>query len=308
MVDFVKLTDPKILQPEKSDSFFEDSSWILEPKVNGRRIQCLIKSPNEIQFAGRYAREGNENISAFSWKFSRICEELRSLELPNNTLFDGEVHLPGRPVSLTMQMINSDVDESIRLQERNGCLQYVIFDLLALNGELLLDKTLLARRAKLIKNVKQSLFNVKVIKQFESTNEKQKEWKKILDSDSEEKGVVFKFQESEYECNRSKWWRKLKKTETYDGVILDYKLHNKYPEEFIVSIEVGQYRRGRLIKVASIGGLTQEEAADFRSKMQFYKGKVIQFRSESKTSSSYKTPRFDRIRNDKQPQNCIWED
>jgi len=308
MVDFVRLTDPKILRPEKSETFFEDSSWILEPKINGRRIQCLINSQNEISFAGRYAREGNENISLFSWKFSRICGELKSLSLPKNTLFDGEIHLPGRPVSLTMQMINSDVDESIRLQEQNGYLHYVIFDILAYNGESLLDKPLFHRRSKLVKTVKQSLFNVKLIKQFESTNEKRKEWNKILESDNEEKGVVFKFQESEYECNRSKWWRKLKKTESYDGVILDYKLHNKYPEEFIASIEVGQYRRGRLTKVASIGGLTQEEAADFRSKIEFYKGKVIQFRSESKTSSSYKTPRFDRIRNDKKPQDCIWEE
>jgi ATP-dependent DNA ligase len=307
MVDFIELMDPKILKIEKSEQFFEDSSWILERKYNGRRIQCL--NINDISFAGRYARTGNENISSFSWKFSRISDELRSLNLPKYTLFDGEVYLPGRPISYTMQMINSDVNESIRLQEHHGHLHYVIFDVLAFDGEFLVNKSLLNRRSRLVKCLSSKLlFNVKLVEQYKHTHEKNKLWKNILNSDDDEKGVVFKFQESEYESGRSKWWRKLKKTETYDGVILNFKLHNNYPEDFVTSIEIGQYRRGRLTKVASIAGLTKEQASEFRSNMKKYIGLVVQFKSELKTDSSYKTARFDRLRYDKRPQSCIWEE
>ena len=307
MVDFIPLCDPKILRIEKSDQYFDDSDWILEPKINGRRIQSLIRK--NIEFAGRYAREANENISDFPWKFLRICEELKSINIPSNTLFDGEVYLPGRSVSTTMQMINLDVDASIQLQELQGHLHYIIFDILALDGNFLTSRTFNNRR-KILEKIfsKTKLYNVHVINQYVITDEKNKYWQKILASDNEEKGVVFKFKESEYESSRSKWWLKLKKTETYEGVILNFKLHNKYPDEFVSSIEVGQYRNSRLIKVASVSGLTKEDASEFRSNVETYKGKVIQFRSESKTKTSYKTPRFDRVRYDKIPQSCIWED
>lgn len=307
MVDFIKLCDPKILRIEKSEQYFDDPDWILEPKVNGRRIQSLIRK--NIEFAGRYAREANENISDFQWKFSRIFQELKSVNIQQNTLFDGEVYLPGRPVSTTMQMINLDVDASMRLQELQGHLHYVIFDILALDGNFLTNRTFYTRR-KILENIflKTKLFNVHIIDQYASANDKRKQWQKILSSDNEEKGVVFKFKESEYECSRSKWWLKLKKTDTYEGVILNFKLHNKYPDEFVSSIEVGQYRHGQLVHVASVSGLTKDDASEFRSNIEVYKGKVIQFRSESKTKTSYKTPRFDRVRYDKKPQFCIWED
>lgn len=307
MVDFITLCDPKTLQIQKAESYFDDPDWILEPKINGRRIQSLIRK--NIEFAGRYAREANENISDFSWKFSRINEELKSVNVQQNTLFDGEVYLPGRPVSTTMQMINLDVDASMRLQELQGHLHYVIFDILAFDGNFLTSRTFNNRR-KILENIfsKSKLYNVHIIDQYVTTTDKNKLWQKILSSDNEEKGIVFKFRESEYECCRSKWWLKLKKTETYEGVILNFKLHNKYPDEFVASIEVGQYKNGRLVKVASVSGLTKEDASEFRSNIEVYKGKVIQFRSESKTKTSYKTPRFDRVRYDKKPQSCKWED
>ena len=305
MVDFIRLMDPKSIQIENSEEFFEDSNWVFEPKINGRRIQTLIT--DKIEFAGRYARDASENISSFSWKFREIVKDLQSFKLPKYTLFDGEVHLPGRSVSQTLQIINSDVDDAIRLQEQQGHLQYVIFDILAFDGISYTSRILSDRRKRLLSIVKPSR-NVKLIEQVEDTKSKYNLWNKILNSTNEEKGVVFKFCESEYECDRSKWWRKLKKTETYDGIILGFKLHNKQPDEFVASIEIGQYRRGRLTSVANIGGLTKEQASDFRSDMNSYVGKVVQFRSELKTQNSYKTPRFDHLRYDKKPQQCIWEE
>jgi len=304
MIDFLKLMDPSILRVEKSDQYFEDSDWIQEPKINGRRIQCLID--NDISFAGRYGREGHEDISQFRWKFSRVYDDFQKMKLPKGTLFDGEIYLPGRPVANTLQIINSDADDAITLQEQYGFLVYVIFDIMAFDNKLLTDKTLYCRREKL-QSIITNTCNIELISRLIKRVEKQAFWNDLLQSDREEKGVVFKFVESEYECTRSKWWKKLKSFESFDGVIMGFKLDQKYPEDFVSSIQVSQYRFNKLTPVASVSGLTKDQASDFRSKMDYYRGKVIQFRSESKTSNSYKNPRFECLRLDKQPQSCIWE-
>ena len=89
-------------------------------------------------------------------------------------------------------------------------------------------------------------------------------------------------------------------------------MHEKYPNDFVSSIRVSQYKRGLLTFVANVSGLTKEQASEFRSKMNFYMNKVVEFRSDSRTETSYKNPRFNPqqkslVRMDKQPQSCMWE-
>lgn len=309
MVDFEKLMDPKIVKIDKAEQLFDDNSYLEEPKINGRRIQCLIN--DDVSFAGRYAREGNENINDFRYKFFKIYDDMQGMGLPKGTLLDGEVYLPGKPVSQTFQIINSCIDDAVRFQETNGFLVYVIFDIISLGGQSLKNKTLYYRKQKL-KDVVKSTCNIELINWLTKTTDKQKLWQQILNSNSEEKGVVFKFLESEYENNRSKWWKKLKKFDTYDGVITGFNLHEKYPNDFISSIKVSQYKRGLLTFVANVSGLTKEQSSEFRSKMNFFIGKVVEFRSDSRTDCSYKNPRFNAqqkslVRIDKQPQSCTWE-
>jgi ATP-dependent DNA ligase len=301
MIDFIDLMDPSILHIEKSDEQFEDDNWIVEPKINGRRIQCLIN--DDVSFAGRYGRNAHENISNFKYKFSRIYDSIHSMGLPKNTLLDGEVYLPGRPVSQTYQIINSDLNDSITLQEQLGFLVYVVFDIMAIDNIWITDHSLSVRKLKL-KNIIYPTCSIELIKIID---DKAEYWQKIKKSDCEEKGVVFKFIESGYESKKSKWWKKLKDSETYDGVIMSFKFNDRYPEDFVSSIKVGQYRRNRLVEVANVSSLTKEQASDFRSNIEYYTGKVIQFKSESKTSNSYKNPRYDCLRLDKLPQSCLWE-
>jgi ATP-dependent DNA ligase len=301
MIDFIDLMDPSILHIERADEQFEDDNWIAEPKINGRRIQCLIN--DDVSFAGRYGRNAHENISNFKYKFSRIYDSIRSMGLPKHTLLDGEVYLPGRPVSQTHQIINSDLNDSISLQEQFGFLVYVVFDIMAIDNVWIANHSLSVRQLNLRKIIHPTC-SIELIKTIDN---KAKYWQKIKNSDNEEKGVVFKFIESGYESKKSKWWKKLKDSETYDGVIMSFKISKKYPQDFVSSIKVGQYRQNRLVEVANVSGMTKEQASDFRSNMEQYVGKIIQFKSESKTSNSYKNPRYDCLRLDKLPQSCLWE-
>ncbi|MDO8640605.1 MAG: hypothetical protein Q7R33_03595 [Nitrosarchaeum sp.] len=305
MIDFISLMDPKILKIEKSDSYFEDSDWIQELKYYGRRMQCLIR--DDVFFAGRYGRNAKENISSFRWKLFKIYEDLKKMKLPNNTLLDGEVYLPGKSATLTHQILNSDVDMAVNLQERHGFLSFVVFDIIGCNDVLMQQLTLMKRKQRLSEILRPTC-NIELISYLTKTDEKRKQWQKILASTQEEKGVVFKFVESEYESNRSKMWRKMKSLETYDGVVIGFNLDEKYPKDFVTSIRVAQYQTGKLLHVADVSNLTREQAADFRGKIEFYLGKVVQFKSETKTATSYKNPRFDCLRLDKDPKTCLWED
>lgn len=304
MVSFLKLMDPKIIKIENSDSLFVDDNWLMEEKFSGRRIQCLIEN-NDIKFAGRYGDDTTEDIASFKLKFSRIHNNLKQLNLPQGTLLDGEVHLPLRSSSLTFQILNSGIDDAITLQEQNGYLVYSVFDVLYFENRSFIDKSLQFRKNKL-KQIIQTFSNIQLVENTTDFTQKNKLWSEILNSDREEKGVVFKFLESEYESIKSKWWRKLKRQETYDAVITAFNLDNKYPSDFVSSITVAQYKDDKLVNVANVSGLTQGQAADFRSRIDFYIGKVIQFKAEVKTSKSYKNPRFDKLRFDKKPESCVW--
>lgn len=305
MVDFVKLMDPKKLRSEKSEQMFEDPNWVAETKINGRRIQCLVNEQG-VSFAGRYAREGNENIADFRLKFFKIREDIERMKLPIGTLFDGEVHIVGRPLSQTLQVVNAPTaDDAINLQEQFGFLMYVIFDVIYVANIPMMLMSLTSRKKKLASLVPNTC-NVNVLPHVTLTNEKQELWQSILRSNSEEKGIVFKFCDSEYDCTRSKWWRKLKSVETFDAVIAGFKFDTKYPQDFVSSLRVSQYKGHQLVHVADVGGLTREQAADFRSKVDYYTGKVIQFKADARTATSYKNPRFDCLRLDKQPQSCLW--
>lgn len=303
MIDFIHLMDPKIIQLNKSDQYFEDNSWIMEPKINGRRVQCLLN--NVISFAGRNARDGRENINNFAYKFFKIAQDLYNMDLPKNTLLDGEIYLPNGLISDTLQIINSGIDDAVRLQEEKGFLKYIIFDVIFFNNKSLINETYYNRR-QLLKKIIQTTCNIELIKSYIKEQEKRSIWTQILNSTHEEKGVVFKFNESEYISLKSKWWRKLKNFETYDGVIIGFKFDKKYPNELVNSIKVAQYRNAILTEVANVSGLTNEQAMDFRSKIQYYTNKVIQFRSNLKTASSYKNAQFDHLRLDKEPENCMW--
>jgi len=301
VIDFIKLMDPKVLRVDDSDEFFKDDDWLAETKKNGRRIQCLIS--DDVYFAGRYGRNAKEKIHDFRWKFYKIYDDIKKMNLPSGTLLDGEVYLPGQPTK-TFQIINSDTDKSVTLQRQHGFLKYTIFDLLFFNNQSLIENTLDFRKKKLA-SIIPTAFNVDVIECFTKEKAKRKLWNDILNSLSKEKGIVFKLRESEYESKRSHCWKKMKHVQTFDGVIMQYRF-DLNDQKRVVSIDIGQYVGQRLIKVANIAGLTNEQRNDLESNEKKYKGQVVQFKADFQTDYSYKNPRFDRVRFDKRPQSCVW--
>lgn len=302
-MDFIELMDPRIVKLEKSDQMFEDSSWVMEPKLSGRRIQARVLD-GIVSFAGRYGADGQEDLDDLSLKLRHISASLLSMGVPNGTMLDGEVHIPNNFTD-TMRILNSPIDRAIQLQEELGFLRYTVFDLPYMEHRSLVENSLQFRQAKMRTLLGSNDINVETIASFPTDlKSRRSSWNTIVASGHE--GVVFKLNEAPYEFGKSKWWRKLKTSATYDGVIRGFKLSNKNPDDLVSSVEVGQYRNGALVTVARVGNISNDESSYMRQNMERLVGKVVQFRADSKTETSYKNPRFDCLRNDKAPERCLW--
>ena len=295
--------DPKILKDDKIEQCFSDSDWSMEIKYSGRRIQCLIDNKKEVSFAGRYGRDASENISDFRWKFSKIYEDIKAMHLPTGTLLDGEVYSKISP-SITYQMVNSSVDDSIQLQKKYGFLTYVLFDLIYCNTASFENYANKFRQQKLRQIIKPTM-NVELSEVWTNVKDKTKIWNEILNSTQEEKGVVFKLSDSTYQFARSSNWLKHKQVKTYDAVIMSVKLDKN---DLATSVEVGQYKGKRLVKVANVSLSTKEQKEDFACNN--HTGKVIEFNATSKTGKSYKNPIAvaNCLRRDKNPESCVWRE
>lgn len=295
--------DPKILREKNIEQCFSENDWLMEVKYPGRRIQCLIDHKNEVLFAGRYGREANENISDFRWKFSKVYEDIKKMNLPVGTLLDGEIYSKVGP-SVTFQIINSKVDDSINFQKKYGFVTYALFDLIYFNNKSYVDSPIESRK-KQLHQVVRSTMNIELTETWVKQKDKNRIWTDILNSTQEEKGVIFKLSNSTYKSARSDDWVKHKCIKTYDAIVTGIKLDKN---ELAASVEVSQYRGNRPVKVANVCLSTLEQKEDFAK--NDYIGKVIEFSATAKTNKSYKNPIAvaNCLRLDKKPESCMWSE
>lgn len=297
MTFFSGLMDPKIIKLEKSKSYFYDRGWIIEPKISGRRIQAWIND-NKVQFAGRYGIEGREDLNALNMKLRHLADELRAMKIPNGTLIDGEVHIPGLPFGAA-KVINSNPDDAITYQQEVGFLRYTLFDAMLYRNIPVYESELSSRFQTLNVIINESK-HVDVIKRL--PNDGSLTWDHVTLMGLE--GLVFKDIDSLYYEHRSKSWRKLKVSESYDAIITGMKLSAS--GERIASFEAAQYIKGKITHVANVGNIPSHIAKDIEGAEQLI-GQVLQFRADMRTDKSYKNPRFECFRDDKLPTSCLWE-
>ena len=131
---------PLEIQPMMAKSSaqpFDNPDWIFEMKWDGYRALATIDSGH----ANLWSRNGLRLDS----KYPLIVQELENLKL-KNAILDGEIvalDADGIPRFGLLQRFQRD---------RSGTLLYLVFDLLYLNGEDLMDLPLV-RRLKILKKL-----------------------------------------------------------------------------------------------------------------------------------------------------------
>lgn len=245
--EFVTKSKEKIKNPFKNINVelatltksIPKGDYLYEIKYDGYRIISYFEN-NKVKMLTR-------NNQDYTKKFLSLSEDLKKLEL-ETFVFDGEVVVFDKNGKSDFGMLQS----SLRKKDNN--FHYVIFDLLALNGEDLRQLPLIKRKEKLerllVKAPQTLIYSNHVIDKGEECYNLAKE--KGLE------GIIAKKINSPYTEKRTEDWLKIKCAKRQEFVIGGFTTSDK--NEFISAILLGYYEDKKLKYVGKVGtGLSDKQ-------------------------------------------------
>ncbi len=225
--------------------------WLFELKYDGYRILSYIEQGS--------ARLMTRNGKDYSQKFAEVASSLKEVFQMRPAVLDGEIVVTDSGGKTDFQALQNYIKKP-----QGKRLSYVIFDILALDGEDLRQKPLTERKIileKLLLNAPQSLTYSKHIAG---------EGEKCISSACklEMEGVVGKLSSSRYVGGRNGDWVKIKCDNRQEFVIGGYTLTDK-KNEGVSALLLGFYKEGELIYCGRTGtGIARETSLELESKFE----------------------------------------
>jgi len=221
-----------------TDTLPQGEGWLYEPKWDGYRAIVTVSSGN-VTFT---SRNGNDLTERFRECARRAALAIRTAD----AVLDGEI----------CALDDQGRSRFSALQEGTGTLVLVLFDILELDSEPLIDLELVERRERLEQVVHPSAGGVVVSPQFE-------DGEALLEAAREQglEGVVAKRADSRYQPGRrSPDWRKLKVRQGQEFVIVGYTKGQGRRSGGFGSLVVAVHEAGGLRWVGNVGtGYTDAE-------------------------------------------------
>lgn len=284
----------KICPEDKQESFLDNPSYIGEVKYDGYRCIC-----DNGKF---YSRLGND--------LSAKVPHLNFLS-KYNVILDGELYLPGGTSSDVTCILGSLPERAIELQQQNGWLTYVVFDVLQVVNTRTMELPYEQRR-EILSRLWDSEIDKEPTDYIEmslATYDKRQLLKDIETIGGE--GIVLKNIHAEYYPNKrpANNWLKIKKHSTMDVVITGFTEGKGKYKELIGAIEFGVYKSDTLVNIGSCSGMTDEVRRDITDNPGKYLGTVMEVGYMQTTSDGHlRHPAMKQVlRTDKLPEQCTWE-
>ncbi len=312
----------RIIKPmlAKKGKPFNDPNWIFEFKYDGTRALLYFEN-GQIRFINRREKDITHRYPEFSdLSYNLHC---------NECILDGEiiVEKDGVPNFFLLQKREQN-EEKLRIEILSKLYpaKYIVFDILYLNGEYLLDKPLMERKKILEKVVENSN---KILKTPFISEFGKELYAEAIKAGFE--GIMAKKKDSIYEeGKRSDFWLKIKKVQTEDYVILGYTKGKGNRESTFGALLIGGYRNGRWFYVSKVGTGFDEETREMlmkkfkrlktkkyfdlpkeleKEEIVFLKPKLVcEVKFVEKTpKGKLRAPVFLRLRDDKSPEECVYE-
>ncbi|AEW01162.1 DNA ligase D [Niastella koreensis] len=224
------------------DKPFDADNWLFEVKWDGYRAVAHCD--------GKQVSVISRNNKSFNEKFYPITAALEELNL--HAVLDGEIIISNK------EGVSSFGDLQNWRSEADGELLYYVFDLLWLNGYLLIDLPLQQRRDILKKMLPQHP-TIQLSQSFEAPGTQFYEMAKEMNME----GIIAKKADSVYVPGvRSKDWLKIKIAKRQEVVIGGY-THNEGSSKLFSSLLVGVFENGVLHYTGKIGtGFTDKDQRD----------------------------------------------
>ena len=291
---------------KKADkTLLKDENYLFQPKLDGTR--ALYHDKNHL-----INRRGRNIIHRYP--------EFQNLEIEEGCIIDGEVIVyneEGLPdFHLLQSREQTGKDYKIEYLSKQHPATFVVFDCLLYHGEEFTSQPI----EKRLKRLKEAVTEGEYLQVIFTTEQGEELWEKITDLDIE--GVIAKKKGSKYEAGkRSALWLKIKNLKTVDCVIQGFTWGEGKREDTFGALYLGVYRDGKLVNVGKVGtGWTEEELKALREKMDEYRIKVTEEKVlleptlvceveylEKTKRGDLRAPSFKRLRFDKKPKQCTWE-
>ena len=305
---------------------FDDPDWLFEIKWDGvRAIATVIRPGSGGDGTTRLVSRNNNDISAAYPELASLWERV----LARNAVLDGEIVAldeNGKPSfqRLQQRMHSRDTTAVARAAKRSP-VHFVVFDVLAVDGEILLDLPLTQRQERLSDLVVPGgafVLSTGIpgdgIAMFEAAKAQGLE------------GVIAKKADSVYRPGkRSREWRKLKVRKDVDAVIGGWLVGQGARADQLGALLVGLYDEGRFRYIGRVGtGFDQDEldrlgailaeravdASPFDT-VPNRDGRwvrpdlvcTIEY-GEATDDNKLRHPSYKGLRTDKDPQQCLLED
>jgi bifunctional non-homologous end joining protein LigD len=303
---------------------FDSDEWAFEIKFDGTRTIAYIDvEKREVKFL-------NRRLKFFQFNYPELRELWKDVDA-KKIILDGEVVVfeKGKPNFYKLaEREHVGRKAQIELLSKIMPATFVVFDILHLNGQDLVDKPLIERKKILEKVVKESprvLLSAYVIgkgkKFFQEVRKKGLE------------GIMAKRLKSTYQVGkRSKDWLKIKHLKTLDCIICAYTKGSGWREKYFGALVLGCYHQGKLRYVGRVGtGLDEKGYAELTQILQKLKTEKCPFEKKPEFPSGIevtwvkpklicevrfmnlskdlimRAPAFLRLREDKEPKECILE-
>jgi bifunctional non-homologous end joining protein LigD len=292
---------------------FDSENHIYELKLDG--IRCLAYlEPGKVDLRNKR----NKYLTDIYPELSEVHQQVKT-----RVILDGELVVMdnGRPDFYELQRRSLMTDKfKIELSARQRPVRLVIYDILYLDHESLLDKPLMERKRLLEEHITES--DSLAISRY--ILEKGKEFYQLVAAQNLE-GIVAKKKESIYQMGkRSKYWIKFKKLEDGDFIICGY-----VPNEQggIKSVQLAIYDQGELINQGHVAmGISKQDekiilkhSIVYESDYPFKEGQpekeaqyfeptlVCKVEYMMRSKHGLRQPVFKGLRNDKEPSACTTE-
>lgn len=291
----------KVIKPLDLPSFVSDAEeeWFAEEKLDGSRYLLYI-GKNECKLLSR------------NWSVQTGEPVDKTLNVPHialgygpelaGTVLDGEIQA-GTKSSSTTRIMGCSPDKAVERQRKEGWVQFHVFDCLQYREEDLRELPWedrdSHRQMVLKKMMNQHLLYVPAIPLKSAVQR----YNTIIQHGGE--GLILKRKDSVY----GESWTKVKKLITIDVVVTGYVPgQGKYSGQ-IGAIKFGMYDGPALVEMGQCSGMTDAERITITSNRDKLKGTVIEVMGQEFTSDGrLRHPRFLRLRPDKNPKMCKWDE
>lgn len=241
----------------------KDQNWLYEIKYDGYRIISYIENDT----VRLLTRNGNDYAS----RFTGIADSLITFAKGRAMVLDGEIAVTDTKGRTDFQAL-----QNYFKNPKGKNLTYIVFDLLALNGNDLRALPLIKRKEKLEKLLKNAPKNIHYSRHVKDAGEESMRAAEELKME----GIIGKKADSPYTGSRNGDWIKLKCEKLKEFVIGGYTVSEKNTSG-ISSLLLGFYEGNNLIYAGRAGtGFTVKSAKETLAK----------FKSLIRKTSPFKTP------------------